>query len=156
MKAIEFCYWLQGYFELDRVSAKPLTAKQVELIQRHLALVFKHDIDPQAGSPAYQQHMKLTFSAKMSENLKLVTPIEDRILNLEKVYSFEEINTLFNNSDISNDFKSVINRKINVLLQFMYNCAIEPEKTVKMTDTYGDIWQEEYNELVMEYQRYYN
>lgn len=58
MKATEFCYWLQGYFELDQASTKPgnaLTGEQVEVIQRHLALVFKHDIDPQAGPPEYQQ-----------------------------------------------------------------------------------------------------
>lgn len=57
MKATEFCYWLQGYFEIHGASATPgnaLTGEQVELIQRHLALVFKHDIDPQAGPPAYQ------------------------------------------------------------------------------------------------------
>ena len=54
MKATEFCYWLQGYFELDQASTKPgnsLSDEQVEVIQRHLALVFKHDIDPQAGPP---------------------------------------------------------------------------------------------------------
>lgn len=60
MKATEFCYWLQGYFELDRVSSTPekyLTGEQVEVIQRHLALVFKHDIDPQAGSSQHQQQL---------------------------------------------------------------------------------------------------
>lgn len=58
MKATEFCYWLQGYFEIYGASAtsgNSLTAEQAELIQRHLALVFKHDIDPQAGPPQHQQ-----------------------------------------------------------------------------------------------------
>jgi hypothetical protein len=57
MKATEFCYWLQGYFEIDQASSKPgnsLSDEQVEVIQRHLALVFKHDIDPQAGPSKYQ------------------------------------------------------------------------------------------------------
>jgi len=60
MKATEFCYWLQGYFEIYGASTNPgnsLTGEQVELIQRHLALVFKHDIDPQAGPPKYQQEL---------------------------------------------------------------------------------------------------
>ena len=53
MKATEFCYWLQGYFELTgHVGA--LHADQVETIKRHLALVFAHDIDPSAGSPEHQ------------------------------------------------------------------------------------------------------
>lgn len=67
MKATEFCYWLQGYFEIDQASATPgnsLTGQQVELIQRHLALVFKHDIDPQAGTPAYQQQLNQLHGGK--------------------------------------------------------------------------------------------
>jgi hypothetical protein len=57
MKANDFCYWLQGFFEIYNASAEPtrsLSPQQVEVIQRHLHLVFKHDIDPQAGPPAYQ------------------------------------------------------------------------------------------------------
>jgi hypothetical protein len=56
MKATEFCYWLQGYFELHGdIGAEGLSKRQVDLIQSHLALVFKHDIDPQAGPPQHQQ-----------------------------------------------------------------------------------------------------
>lgn len=57
MKSSEFCYWLQGYFELQPEATKPLTTEQVETIQRHLALVFAHDIDPQAGPPVHQQQL---------------------------------------------------------------------------------------------------
>jgi hypothetical protein len=67
MKATEFCYWLQGYFEIDQASARPgksLTDEQVELIERHLALVFKHDIDPQAGPPEYQQTLNNIHGGK--------------------------------------------------------------------------------------------
>lgn len=56
MKATEFCYWLQGYFELQP-QTMPLTTEQVSCIQRHLNLVFAHDIDPQAGSAAHQQNL---------------------------------------------------------------------------------------------------
>lgn len=44
MKTTEFCYWLQGYFEL--YGPKTIDEKETELIKRHLALVFQHDIDP--------------------------------------------------------------------------------------------------------------
>lgn len=58
MKSTEFCYWLQGYFELHGpIGAEGLSKRQVDLIQNHLALVFRHDIDPQAGPPAYQQEL---------------------------------------------------------------------------------------------------
>ena len=39
-----FCYWLQGLFELTDI--KTLNEKQVDLIRRHLNLVFIHEIDP--------------------------------------------------------------------------------------------------------------
>lgn len=48
MKAVEFCYWLQGFFEIARETA-PLNAEQVIAIRNHLALVFKHEIDPSYG-----------------------------------------------------------------------------------------------------------
>jgi hypothetical protein len=38
MEATDFCYWLQGFFELS--GDKKLTPKQVEIIKDHLQLVF--------------------------------------------------------------------------------------------------------------------
>ena len=45
MKSQEFCYWLQGLFECSEPPVTQLSARQTELIKRHLALVFKCDID---------------------------------------------------------------------------------------------------------------
>jgi hypothetical protein len=45
MKSVEFCYWLQGHFEIAP-EGQGLTPAQVETIKKHLALVFKHEIDP--------------------------------------------------------------------------------------------------------------
>ena len=56
MTARDFCYWLQGKLEIDG-EPKPLTATQVEVIQRHLSLVFIHDIDPKAGGPEVQKKL---------------------------------------------------------------------------------------------------
>lgn len=44
MKSTEFCYWLQGLFELGNPQC--LDARQTDLIKKHLAMVFIHDIDP--------------------------------------------------------------------------------------------------------------
>ena len=51
MKEREFCYWLQGLFEVG----KPLTLdeEQVAAIKAHLNMVFFHEIDP--SYPAEQQ-----------------------------------------------------------------------------------------------------
>lgn len=66
MKAVEFCYWLQGYFELSNLPPEgmSLTAEQVAAIRNHLALVFKHDIDPKAGPPEYQQELQVLHDGK--------------------------------------------------------------------------------------------
>lgn len=58
MKSRDFCYWLQGFFEISPTSdKKDLNERQVNLIQQHLALVFKHEIDPQAGSTEHQAQL---------------------------------------------------------------------------------------------------
>lgn len=49
MRATEFCYWLQGFFELSHEQTQVLNSEQVDTIRRHLALVFKHEIDPSYG-----------------------------------------------------------------------------------------------------------
>lgn len=51
MKSTEFCYWLQGLFEV--AEPETLNAKQTDLIKRHLNMVFVHEIDP--SYPAEQQ-----------------------------------------------------------------------------------------------------
>ena len=44
MNTVDFCFWLQGYFEISE--SKEISEKQVEIIKNHLNLVFKHEIDP--------------------------------------------------------------------------------------------------------------
>lgn len=44
MNSIDFCFWLQGYFEIS--GSNELTPAQVGFIKNHLSLVFKHEIDP--------------------------------------------------------------------------------------------------------------
>jgi hypothetical protein len=52
MTSRDFCYWLQGLFELGE--PLQLDAKQTDLVKRHLAMVFLHEIDPSAGPPEKQ------------------------------------------------------------------------------------------------------
>jgi hypothetical protein len=53
MTSRDFCFWLQGYFEINSNSKSPkvLSAEQTVMIERHLSLVFKHDIDPSMPDP---------------------------------------------------------------------------------------------------------
>jgi hypothetical protein len=52
----DFCFWLQGYFELINGEGS-LTAEQVEMIKSHLSLVFVHEIDPSMGDEKHQQKL---------------------------------------------------------------------------------------------------
>lgn len=47
MTSRDFCYWLQGHFEISK--CKEMDKAQTEMVKRHLALVFKHEIDPSYG-----------------------------------------------------------------------------------------------------------
>lgn len=44
MTSRDFCYWLQGYFEV--ANPQQLSVAEVNQVKKHLALVFKHEIDP--------------------------------------------------------------------------------------------------------------
>lgn len=55
MKSRDFCYWLQGFFELTEGNA--VTEVQIATVKKHLALVFAHEIDPAMGSPAHQSKL---------------------------------------------------------------------------------------------------
>ena len=55
MTSRDFCFWLQGFFELARTDT--ISETQAGMIQRHLALVFKHEIDPAMGAPAQQTEL---------------------------------------------------------------------------------------------------
>ncbi len=56
MSPTEFCYWLQGYFELSGTTTL-MPEHQVEIVKNHLNMVFAHHIDPKAGGPEVQSKL---------------------------------------------------------------------------------------------------
>jgi len=42
----DFCYWLQGYFELSGKDLKELNDEQIGIISSHLQMVFAYNTDP--------------------------------------------------------------------------------------------------------------
>lgn len=89
MTSRDFCYWLQGYFEIHnenmpdnmKASLSGLTNHQTDLIRRHLALVFKHEIDPSAGSPEHQAELNAVHNGMTPEQ---VDEMKKRLEELEK------------------------------------------------------------------------
>jgi hypothetical protein len=59
MQARDFCYWLQGFFEITEADGHKTNLRdtQVDIIKRHLTMVFAHDIDPKMGDPEHQKKL---------------------------------------------------------------------------------------------------
>jgi len=55
MTSRDFAFWLQGFFEVANPST--IGTKETELIKKHLALVFKHEIDPEMGDEQHQAEL---------------------------------------------------------------------------------------------------
>jgi len=55
MTSRDFCYWLQGYFEISGVTE--LNSKQVDVLKNHLNMVFAHEIDPSFGDQKVQDKL---------------------------------------------------------------------------------------------------
>lgn len=63
MTSRDFCYWLQGFFELSPAVGE-LSQQQVEQIRNHLHMVFAHEIDPSFGDKLKQQLLSEIHDAK--------------------------------------------------------------------------------------------
>jgi hypothetical protein len=59
MTSRDFCYWLQGYSEIAGQADVPMaiTAEQAACIQKHLSMVFLHEIDPSMGDKEEQSKL---------------------------------------------------------------------------------------------------
>lgn len=55
MTSRDFCYWLQGYFEV--ADPNEITVDKMNIIKKHLAMVFKHEIDPSHGDAKHQEEL---------------------------------------------------------------------------------------------------
>jgi hypothetical protein len=85
MTSRDFCYWLQGFFELSKepgLQPSGMTSEQIELIRRHLALVFVHEIDPSAGGPVEQAQLNAVHAGMTKEEVEKA--IKDAIDKLPK------------------------------------------------------------------------
>lgn len=79
MKSVEFCYWLQGLFELG--APESLTVAQTALLKKHLNMVFIHDIDP--SYPAGQQealNASHAGSSRPRPQIGGVNPLTDAVV----------------------------------------------------------------------------
>ena len=73
-----------------------------------------------------------------------------------KKYSVDEIVNMFKASALDDEFKAVILARYDAILQGMHNAVSSPDTAMIMSNTHGDVWVEEHNRVVTEYQKYYN
>lgn len=70
MTSRDFCYWLQGYFEIEANQPRPpefadrLNSEQIKSIRNHLAMVFKHEIDPSMGTKEHRDALDKIHGAQ--------------------------------------------------------------------------------------------
>lgn len=82
MGSRDFVYWLQGFFEITGAEkGVSLTKKQVALIQRHLNMVFEHEIDPSLGDEAHQGKLRNLHNGMSLEQLE---ELKKRVEQAEK------------------------------------------------------------------------
>lgn len=82
MTSRDFVYWLQGFFELTGKDTTTcpcskqigMTADQATMVRSHLALVFKHEIDPAAGSAEHQAALNKIHEALKPDPSRPPTP----------------------------------------------------------------------------------
>ena len=55
MNSRDFCFWLQGFFEIS--TNTDLISTQIDIIKKHLNLVFAHEIDPSMGNKEHQDKL---------------------------------------------------------------------------------------------------
>lgn len=65
MTSRDFAFWLQGYFEIEDANGttQPINAEKVEIIKKHLAMVFIHEIDPLDGNEKMQAKLNAAHSS---------------------------------------------------------------------------------------------
>lgn len=62
MTSRDFCFWLQGVFEISKPDAFDMN--QLAIIKKHLDLVFVHEIDPAMGDKAHQDKLNEVHNTK--------------------------------------------------------------------------------------------
>jgi len=84
MTSTNFCYFLQGFLELN--DPKEISAKDLQRIKGHLRLAFRDDIDPSMGSIEHQH--ALSHIHEGGSNVFGNLPEGERIEQTEAIQSY--------------------------------------------------------------------
>lgn len=75
MNELNFCYWLQGFFEIHNFKDGPLTIEQVKMIKDHLQYVFDHKVlqSPTITQPNRPMYQTPYFRYNDQDPFKFIT-----------------------------------------------------------------------------------
>jgi len=68
MTSTNFCYFLQGYLELN--NPKTISKEELDKIKGHLKLAFMDDIDPSMGDKEHQEKLNTIHNQEINEPKK--------------------------------------------------------------------------------------
>lgn len=97
MTPVNFCYFLQGFFEISEADKEiTLTPEQVKMIRAHLNLVFFHAIDPETLKDKSEleklKYQKIHDGAKSGD---AISPDEFKEL-VEKAFFYDDSRITYN------------------------------------------------------------
>ena len=134
MKSRDFVYWLQGFFELGGGNVKSLNSEQVELIRKHLSLVFIHEIDPEAGDEDHQKLLNEVHGVDL-KNIKLCCKNYKQCLKCFKCKncscSCEPLTEIINDNEPI--YSQQAEKEIVITVEYD-EFQKDPEKWMKMVD----------------------
>jgi hypothetical protein len=73
MTSRDFCYWLQGLFEI--ADPATLNAEAVSKIKAHLNMVFLHEIDPSMGDKQHQDELQIIHDVPLPSRRPTGEPV---------------------------------------------------------------------------------
>jgi hypothetical protein len=79
VRAVEFAYWLQGYFELSPEGAIVLSERQIQIIKNHLALV--REVDKDNSFTSWLNGILEAIDLGLRIDEKATTKIQERLNN---------------------------------------------------------------------------
>lgn len=88
MTSRDFCYWLQGFFEISKADGNKLyiTSEQTDVIQKHLNMVFYHEIDHNHGNEEHQEKLNAIHNATSPNTCESGTRVHTKAKFQDQIY----------------------------------------------------------------------
>lgn len=119
MTSRDFCYWLQGFFEINGLEGEiKISDNQSKIIQAHLNLVFKHEIDVDNFRNKTEKEIK--EYEEIHKGAKSTTKFVDKIEESQSIFKGKQYP--FSDDIIGLVTKDGLRKDFEVDSQVKFNC----------------------------------